>query len=272
MSAPSDLELRVAVSDALGPVARLDRAPSPDASSADLFDVHVELVDGRRTHLLLKASGRDTPRESRFYRQVLTATPDTPRLLAMGGDWLLLRTVPGVPLWQAAGVGAWQAAAALLARIHQRLRTAADDVGPATGTSYAAQFERALAREPRTGTLAAQYDAAVAALGSLPQTVIHGEAFASNFVVGDDGQTCLVDWETAGRGCGLTDLAALVAGWDGATRRSIAAAYGGDLTHLAAARLVVAVRWLGEPPPSAGAGGGLSRHTDWWAEAQGRHG
>lgn len=270
MSLPTDDELQAALENALGPVAHVIREPSVHASTADLQDVRVALVDGSLRHLVLKAGGGQSRREGWFYRHVLTdADLGTPSLIAAADGWVMLQAVAGVPLWQAAGVQAWRAAARLLARAHQRLATSAMDVGPAAGTSYADQFERAITREPRTAKLAREYAAAVRLVESAPSTVIHGEAFASNILLTDGGEPCLIDWETAGLGCGLTDLAALTAGWSPAARRQIAASYGGDLTTLPAARLLVAVRWLGEPAALADAAGGRAQHTDWWAEAQG---
>jgi thiamine kinase-like enzyme len=136
---------------------------------------------------------------------------------------------------------------------------------------------------------------------------VHGEAFPSNVVLGPAGELALIDWETAGHGPGVLDLAALSAGWPPAEAARIASAYAGDaaavaegaatgaegaatgaegaaaaaegatavaegavadaLSLLPAARLAVAVRWLGEPLPAPAAGGGHARRTDWWAEA-----
>ena len=139
----------------------------------------------------------------------------------------------------------------------------------AAGTSYGEQLERAVARDPRAAALAEDYREAVAVVQAAPRTVIHGEAFPSNVLVTPQGDPCVVDWETAGYGCGLIDLAALTAGWAPAAAWRIAAAYGGDLAALPAARLVVAVRGLGERTAHEDAGGGQGKHTDWWAEAAG---
>jgi hypothetical protein len=85
---------------------------------------------------------------------------------------------------------------------------------------------------------------------------------------------CAVDWETAGIGAGVLDIAALTAGaWSDADRDRIAQAYvdacppghrpqPGDIEH---ARLLFAARWLGlrgrwSPPP---------HHAhDWGAEVR----
>ena len=102
----------------------------------------------------------------------------------------------------------------------------------------------------------------------MPATVVHGELFPSNVLLRAAGPPCVVDWETAGEGAALLDLAALVLGWPPAQADRIARSYGGDLSLLPAARLLVAVRWLGEPAPAAQAGGGHAARTDWWAHAE----
>lgn len=72
----------------------------------------------------------------------------------------------------------------------------------------------------------------------------------------EGGRVAPVDWELAGVGPGLSDLAALVSGWPPADREALAAAYaaepgvpaftGRDLDF---ARLQVAIQWLGWAPP-----------------------
>ncbi|HEX6678602.1 MAG TPA: hypothetical protein VF486_26740, partial [Actinomycetes bacterium] len=70
--------------------------------------------------------------------------------------------------------------------------------------------------------------------------------------------------EVAGGGPGVLDVAALVAGWDETTTARIVAAYGADPTLVDAARLAMAVQWLGWPQRAASATGSP---TDWRAEA-----
>ncbi len=107
---------------------------------------------------------------------------------------------------------------------------------------------------------------------ALPRTVVHGEFYASNVLVATDNaaaRVAPVDWELAGVGAGLTDLAALVSGgWSEPDRASIVAAYeaaGGTTEGLGFARLQLAIQWLGWAPatwmPPAG-----QRH-DWLSEA-----
>jgi aminoglycoside phosphotransferase (APT) family kinase protein len=119
-------------------------------------------------------------------------------------------------------------------------------------------------------------------LVSLPTAFIHGEFYASNVLVDTSRQpvrVCAVDWELAGIGPGVLDLAALVVGnWTDAQRAELIDAYRSGLPRdhscfndFAAlshavdfARLQLAVQWLGWSlnwtPPTA--------HThDWLAEA-----
>jgi thiamine kinase-like enzyme len=99
----------------------------------------------------------------------------------------------------------------------------------------------------------------------MPMTFVHGEMYASNVLVSQDStgrRVCPVDWEMAGVGPGLLDLAALCSGWDEATGRSIALAYRAAqepdrgwppadadfLALLDCSSLCLAVQWLGWSP------------------------
>jgi len=70
-------------------------------------------------------------------------------------------------------------------------------------------------------------------LERLPRTLVHGEFFASNVLVArpsggtaaPPSRVCPLDWELTGVGPGLSDLAALTAGWPTGTREAIALAY-----------------------------------------------
>jgi aminoglycoside phosphotransferase len=305
---PSTTELLPSLEAAVGPVRSLQRTASPHASTATLETVRARLADGSELDLVLKSAGRDTPREVAFYREVLAgAGLGTPRFLAgseRGTGWLLLAALAGGPLWQSADLESWCQAARWLGRAHRRLVDDAARLRPAAGCHYEDQLERAVHCDARAAGLRAACATAAAALRAAPRTVVHGEAFPSNVLLGPAGELALVDWETAGHGPGVLDLAALSAGWPPAEATRIAAAYaeggvadaggavadadsaaahtvgatGGAgataeaaaadaLSLLPAARLAVAVRWLGEPRPAPAAGGGHARRTDWWAEA-----
>jgi aminoglycoside phosphotransferase len=269
-----------ALEAAVGPVQALQRSCAPVGQHGRARVRAVELADGTTLALVLKSGGRDTPHEVAVYRDVLAAADlGTPRLVAAsaaGAGWLLVDALPAAPLWQSADVGSWCAAARQLAVGHDRLAGLAPQQRPAAGTAYEVQLERAERRDPRAADLRGACAAAADALRAAPTTVLHGEAFPSNVLLGPTGAVCLVDWETAGAGPGLLDLAALCIGWPPDDAARIAAAYAealdagsaaDPLALLPAARLLVAVRWLGEPQPAPGAGGGHARRTDWWAQA-----
>ena len=92
-------------------------------------------------------------------------------------------------------------------------------------------------------------------------TLLHGEFYPSNVLVqGSPGEAVrirVIDWEMAGIGSGLLDLAALIAGkHEPGLRRRIVDAYRSELAHLPdafvetlrAARLLVALQWIGWEP------------------------
>jgi aminoglycoside phosphotransferase (APT) family kinase protein len=118
----------------------------------------------------------------------------------------------------------------------------------------------------------------------LPVTIIHGEFYASNILVDvrtEAASVRAVDWEMAGVGPGLVDLAALAGGnWAEDQRAQIARAYweqvltsGANsssssfdefMASLDLCRLQLAIQWLGwssdwVPPPQ--------QTHDWMAEA-----
>jgi thiamine kinase-like enzyme len=113
---------------------------------------------------------------------------------------------------------------------------------------------------------------------SLPVTIVHGDFSASNVLVAETAtglRVCPVDWEAAGLGPGLTDLAALVTGWREPEVVKLADAYvsgmgGGSeplsavFAALDACRFQLCIQWLGWShmwtPPAEHA-------RDWLAEA-----
>ncbi|HUE60543.1 MAG TPA: phosphotransferase, partial [Acidimicrobiales bacterium] len=98
-------------------------------------------------------------------------------------------------------------------------------------------------------------------LMELPTALVHGELYSSNVLIeqsSDRRRVCVVDWETAGVGPALLDLAALTAGsWDESQKRRMAAAYftatppgtwaslDEILADLDLCQLHLAVQWLG---------------------------
>ncbi|HZU80788.1 MAG TPA: phosphotransferase [Acidimicrobiales bacterium] len=240
----------------------------------------------------------DASREAGVYRHVLD--PDrhgTPRCVAVeegtAGPVLVLEHVRGAPLEELATGPPWLQAGRWLASF-QTERFAGPEPGPEVGllvyddTYFARWPERAVEITRRQGHAAAadiaalhrSYDAVTALLRAQPRVLVHGDFHPSNIVVSeDDARICVVDWEMAGRGPVLLDLAALTSGaWKPARRDAVVQAYrdalGGNLADwahddafapaLEACRMHLAMQWLGwavawEPEPR--------RRYDWAAVA-----
>jgi Ser/Thr protein kinase RdoA (MazF antagonist) len=184
--------------------------------------------------------------------------------------WLFLERVEGVPLWQVGELDTWREVAQWLARMQSglgRRRTRA--LLAYDRAFYRRWLPRALAFTPEAGLdrLAPAYERAIARLASAPTTFVHGELYASNVLVGERNgrrRICPIDWELAGVGVGLLDLAALTSGFDEEKASSLVRAYRDALAAppppgvleelLDCCRLHLAVRWLGwsptwTPPP-----------------------
>lgn len=252
-------------------------------------------------------------REIATYRWFLAPWGIGPRLHAaqdepeLGRHRLLLGRVRGVELYQVGEISMWEKVARWLARFHLTFVDDLQGAGPAR-TERLLVYDRAF--------LGAWYDRAVAFSGSDPgatpearrrlieirerrheyvdrilsgpATLVHGEFYASNVLVRslDDGGIDVrpVDWEMAGIGAGLLDLAALVAGrWSPEARTRIANAYFEETSssshsgargetraaffeRLHCCRLQVALQWLGWAP---GWRPPEEHSQDWLAEAIG---
>jgi aminoglycoside phosphotransferase (APT) family kinase protein len=283
---------RVAVGE---PIARVEVAASRYATSHATTEVDVVRPDGSTVRLLHKdlspssllpeAAGRrpsfldDPGREVAVYRHVLPgAELGTARCWAAHGDegigewWLLLERVDGIELWQAGEPEVWQDVARWAARLHRidAAAAAGADDGHGLLRYDRTHFERWPQRARRflagdraaaagLDRVLARYGEVVDALAALPPVFVHGELYASNvIVVPGSGRVCAVDWEMAGVGPGLLDLAALVAGdWSDLERSAMVDAYHGALdpavrppfadleADLARCRLHLCVQWLG---------------------------
>lgn len=301
--------LRDALESRLGArVLGIERRPSPYASSHPLEELDVDLEGGGRLALVFKDCGRTVPgarpalvddplRPIAIYRALLPfAPPGPPRCVAALGDavsgrrWLFLERVEGPRLAFVGDFESWRAAARWLAALHARFLGRTDAVAagrllvhdPALADRWMQRARAAHPDEPRLARIAARLYQPATRLAALPPTLLHGEFYADNVLVapGREGpRICPVDWESAGWGPGVLDLAALVSGsWDERRRRDLALAYRAALeadagvapdpdrllADLDLARLHVAVQWLGwlgrrEPPP-------WQRH-DWLGEA-----
>ena len=300
----TDAELRRTIEFILSErVTELERRPSESRSSFELDELDVRLAGGRRLELMLKYVGRLEPavravkpaflydplREIELYRDVLEpAGLGTPRFFGADCErgWLFIERVQGVELFQVGERATWEFVARWLAGMHGQL--AGDTARAPRAVRYdrpylerwprrALAFARERGDKPAANAIAQianAYGPVLERLLALSRTVVHGEFYASNVLVDaspDPRRVAPVDWEQAGVGPGLVDLAALTAGrWSDADRAAIASAYakaaGGDLTadDLEACRLHVALQWLGwssewSPPRE-------HRH-DWLAEA-----
>lgn len=262
---------------------------------------------------LLKDASRTRPaflydplREILVYQQMLTrcavgtatcyateVVPDQDRY------WLFLERVLGLELYQVGDFAIWEQVAGWLARFH----CLASELLPiAHGARlfewnrerYQTTLEQAFlcvkhrAESTRADRevmkrLARIYNRVIDCLMGQPMAVIHGEFYASNVLVQEkaDGiRICPIDWETAGIGPGLIDLAALVAGqWTDEERDALVSAYWNALeprtqmrqpaesfrSALLCCRLHLAFQLLGrspdwEPPPE--------HKRDWLSEAE----
>lgn len=281
-------ELEAAVAGAFGAEARvLSVTPSIYATSHPIADVTVELSGGATVTLVRKAIGRflpgaaaakpsflrDPSREVLVYHELLREVDvGAPTLIGHGEGWLLLEKVSGVELYQVGDLEVWRGVAAHLAIAHASLAAHLAQL-PVAGTTWRSHVLRydadfiltwaARAEAALAGTSSARWATAICErygevcdrMLVLPQTVIHGELYASNVLVTESSapvrRVCPIDWEMAAIGPGLLDLAALVAGrWSDEERQAIAAPYlsavpTATAEDLAVCRLHIAVQWLG---------------------------
>ena len=267
------------------------RRPSPYASSHRLEELDVELPDGTQLALVLKSAAIeehardakpaflvDPAREQRVYEELLPTVGDAaPRFYALLDGAILLERIDGAPLTEVGEWDIWEKAVRRIADIHERLPgPGAVPVVRCDAAFFGRWLERArtFAGED-VRPLGTPHARAVERLLELPQTVIHGELYASNVIVGGD-RICVVDWETAALGPEVVDVAAITSGsWSDSERERLALTYfearrSGDRTasefldDVTCARLHLAVQWLGwsdswKPPPE--------QAQDWLAEA-----
>lgn len=261
-----------------------DRRPYAYRTSHRLEEVDVTLSDGTPAKLLRKdlrwsalhtqaraakpAFLHNPAREVAAYALIKDLGWGTPQLYESGKDWLLMEKVDGVELWQVGDLGTWADAARWLGRLHRHFEQA-----PPTdsrllryqGAYFKGWCTRAAERHPEISNLVPYADRAIEILSVDRPTLVHGEFYASNIVVAHD-RIAPVDWEMAGLGSGMIDLAALLSGWGDDARMAMIAAYGGAREKvLAAAELQIALQWLGWseawiPPPE--------HRRDWVAEAR----
>ena len=216
----------------------------------------------------------DPRREPEVYRSLLAdAGLGTADLAAAVVDpahdrfWLVVEKVEGTELYQVGEVERWAEAMRWLARCH-------DHFAGIAARDYLVRYDRSFFElwPARAGVDLPGYESIVERLAAHPTTLVHGDLYASNVLVGD-GRVCAVDWELAGVGPGALDVAALTMGWGDAEAAALADEYRRALARppepawlaaaVDAARLHLAVQWLGwspewEPPPE--------HARDWRAE------
>lgn len=165
-----------------------------------------------------------------------------------GRSWLFLERVRGVPLTEVGDFGVWRQAGGWLASMHGRV--ACDPrLADAAACVPLVQYDRAHSRvwmeraqrhleadaaQPRSrrlhfASLAARYEGVLDEIAALPRGFVHGEFFASNVLVetvADHACIRPIDWEVAGMGPMLMDLAALTAGrWTDDQRADLTTSY-----------------------------------------------
>jgi hypothetical protein len=290
-------------------IAALHRRPYVYSTSFQLEELEVVVQDGADLHLVFKDLSRsgmsagaraakprflyEPLREIDTYRNVLSgAALGTAvcygAVVDVGREGLFLEKVPGRELYQVGDAAVWADVARWLAGMHDTFACRVEEVRQQNPhllrydrDFYGRWLHRAQVRLDRGDVPAAQraavsrvaagLDGVTECLAEMPVTLLHGELYASNVLVGDevtDQRVCAVDWEMAGTGPGLIDLAALCFGWDETNRRAIASAYRAALapvpgwppdeddimTLLDCSSLCLAVQWLGwspgwTPPP-----------------------
>lgn len=182
-------------------------------------------------------------REIAMYERMLVGSGLAPICYgAMSNDqsgeyWLLLERLDGVELWQVGDIKLWEAVARWLARAHASLAQHRHVDGVPLlhydRQYYEQWFGRAVGFAPARQrsairALSVYHAAVVEKLLTLSPTVIHGDFYPSNVLVcSDSAKVCVraVDWELAGLGPSLIDLAALCIGWPDVERRRLVRAY-----------------------------------------------
>jgi len=268
-----------------GPVAVLGREPNPYASSYASEIVTCRCgAEELRLYCKYSAGGHgDTGYglwggvgyEAEVYRQVLSpAGAVTPRFYgthtdaATGETWLVLQylveserihrypeSLPQAARW----LGLFHAGQEeRLARSPVPFLRAYDAAFYAGWARRTALFARPLQRRfPWLGRLCERFEEATALLLAPPLPVIHGEFYPGNILL-HRGRVYPIDWESAAVAAGEIDLASLTERWPAAVAGCCEAEYrrarwpeevpADYRRKLAAARLYLAFRWLGERP------------------------
>jgi hypothetical protein len=216
----------------------------------------------------------DPGREAEVYRSLLAgAGLGTAELAAAVSDpdrgryWLVVEKVRGTELYQIGELERWAEAMRWLARCH-------DHFAGIARADYLVRYDRRFFElwPARANVSMPGYDSVTARLAGLPTTLVHGDLYASNVLI-ETGRVCPVDWELAGVGPGVLDVAALTLGLPELEAAKLAEEYREALERppdpesfrgdLDCAKLHLAIQWLGwapewSPPPE--------HARDWRAE------
>jgi hypothetical protein len=267
-------ELHCALERAFGkPLSRLRRTLSVYSSSSALEELELCFADDERVPAMFKNLAPDAViessrgvrpsflnnpvREIEVYRSVLQfAAIGTAQLYGydLERSWLFVEKVSAPELFQSGDFETWLEVSRWLARFH-----ASDLCRPATANflvpcllQHDAHF---FLRWLERAGLCIPYERVLETLLELPSSLIHGDFYPSNILVGP-GRICPVDWEMAAVGPGMLDVAALASGnWTREQRLAIAEAYclalperlrPRDWIHaFDCCQLQIALQWLG---------------------------
>jgi hypothetical protein len=219
---------------------RLDGGESLEVFFKDLNPRH-QIEAARRLHKTELELGY---RELQVYRQILSRERfGTPQLYAYRWDppgdvfWLFLEHAGDTPLNHVADFDLWLAAARWAARFHAATRQL-----PAAQTACLPRYDHAYYQgcaqrirrklpdlttgdRPVIQRALDYHEGQSDWFGALPQSVIHGEFFGKNIVVGGGGpdrRLAVVDWETAAVGPSYLDLVSLSSGrWSAQQKQAL---------------------------------------------------
>ena len=257
--------LDTAVRRAAGPgaeVVGVHRTPSPYATVFPSEVVSVELASGERISIFVKHLGEEQQshpdkrvreREVRVYGELLgdRGLP-VPRFLgsgwndATGRRELFLEYVDGWNL-KYQDLRHWYTAARRLAQLHLAfarrgdrllgrdflLRLDRDYLLAWAGRAVAAVSSLSAELASRLQRTVDDLDVSVDLLAEQPPTLVHNDLAPKNVIADTSAspdRTCIVDWEMAGVGCGLMDLAHLTYGLPPREVERMFDLYGEELT------------------------------------------
>lgn len=240
-------------------VGSLERTHSEFATVFPADVLRVTMDDGRELQIFLKHLGdtdhpeKKTPdKEIRIYAELL-ADADVPVPAYYGSGWnaetgrheLYLEYIDDWSL-KYQDLEEWYRAAAALADVHAAFAVRAEDLRacdalPALDEPYyagvAARAREQLSRhtpalaDPLDEVLRG-YEEVIAVLTQAPPTLVNADLSPRN-VIADRSRTpsrlAFIDWESAGRGCGVLDIVHLAYGLRGEPRRRMLDAYFGGL-------------------------------------------